>query len=466
MRTVNILWADDDDVQYKTCSKTLETYLESEGFNVLIERAVDGDAVYRILFNQTHFDVLIVDIEMPNWSGIDTVQDLSKKYPGLPMIVISGKIHLPQFTDLLPKLVRQSIIKGFYSVEPREDWCKSVLKIITKKAPIILQISDIHFGEYHAFQDNLRVKELITPVLNKIRKENQIDLVIVSGDLSSKGSEAEFEQAKKFLLFIANQLNISLKQIIIVPGNHDIYRNEEPNRRFVKYIEFINSFYAEADDPVSIFQNYPDLYNSSEKKLYWNSKIHKADDLYSINTYDDLNTIVIGLNSVTSKQDRWNLGEISPSQLLKISSKLNDLEYSRSDYFRIAVLHHHLFVVPSFTNEGEPERIVRNQGLVLKSLIENRVKLVFHGHTHYSVGCQHQIYPFNSNINEQNSIYVISTGTMSGKEQTKPQSFFHLTVVCCKHDNKGSISKASVNPYRLMSDSLKWQKQKTRNFKF
>ena len=466
MKTIKILWAEDDKVQYDTCSTTLKTYLEKQGFQVSIERAVDGNAVYKNLINQKNYDVLIVDIEMPNWSGIDTVEDIHTKFPGLAMIIVSGNTHIPEFSDILPKLVKQSVIRGFYKVEPRENWCKSVLEIISLKAPNILHISDMHFGAFHAFKEKLNVEELLASIFNDIKDKNQVDLVIVSGDLSSRGETSEFEQAEKFLLFISNQLNISLNQILIVPGNHDIYRKEEPNRRFLKYIEFINRFYSKSNDPDAILQSYPELYNSSEKKLYWDSKVSKADSLFNIMPYDELNTVVIGLNSVISDDDRWHFGEISPSQLLKVSSRLNELGSPRSDYFRIAIFHHHLFVVPSFLREGEPERIVRNQGLVLNNLIQNRVKLVFHGHTHYSVGCEHKIFSFDSIDDSQKSIHVISTGTMSGQESTHSQSFFHLTMISCKHDKKSNISKANIYPYRLMSDSLNWQKQKTRIFKF
>ena len=70
----------------------------------------------------------------------------------------------------------------------------------------VVHLSDLHFGKV----DTKRVNPLIEQI-SKIKP----DLVIVSGDLTQRATDAEYKSAKKFL----GKLDYP---IFVIPGNHDI----------------------------------------------------------------------------------------------------------------------------------------------------------------------------------------------------------------------------------------------------
>ena len=456
MREVHILWAEDDFAYFRSYHDILKAFLEERGIRANIERAENGNEVYRILMSG-RFDLLIVDIEMgTTWGGIETVKDLRRWYPALPMLIVSNKIA--EHEDEIAGLRRQGIITHAFSAGSSREWCEKAWQVLSIKPPAILHMSDIHFGPFHALSSELPLESLLFPLFEDIEREGEIDLIVITGDFSSVGAQEEFDRAKEFLWRVAERLDVPLDRFIFVPGNHDIYRNEESGRRFVKYIEFLKLFYGGLSDPGEVFKSYGDLFDESHGGLSWDSRKHSEESLYSVSVYDDLQIVVIGLNSVVSAEEKnWDSGRIENSQLLRVDHELNKLRPPRSHYFRIAAFHHHLFVVPSFTSEGEPERVVRNQGLLLRHLISNRVKLVLHGHTHYSIGYKYLPYYLDGNENKAKPIHVFGTGTLSGKELAKAQPYFHLTSIRCGHNDEGVISTAVVTAYQLVDDSLRWR---------
>jgi DNA-binding NtrC family response regulator len=81
--SAHILIADDDEV---SCQLFAET-LESEGFHV--EQVTSGNAALSCLEN-SHYDLLIIDVRMPGMSGLDATRIVHEKYPGLPIVVMTA----------------------------------------------------------------------------------------------------------------------------------------------------------------------------------------------------------------------------------------------------------------------------------------------------------------------------------------------------------------------------------------
>lgn len=81
--TPAILVIDDDE----TLALAVKLMLEAEGYSVTL--ADDGDMGLRAL-DQQPFDLVITDIIMPEREGLETILTIGKRYPGLPVIAISG----------------------------------------------------------------------------------------------------------------------------------------------------------------------------------------------------------------------------------------------------------------------------------------------------------------------------------------------------------------------------------------
>ncbi len=78
-----ILLVDDD----KLVRTSLAYALEDAGYDVV--QAENGDLGLEALARET-FDLVVLDILMPEREGIETIRDIRKKWPTLPVLAISG----------------------------------------------------------------------------------------------------------------------------------------------------------------------------------------------------------------------------------------------------------------------------------------------------------------------------------------------------------------------------------------
>ena len=79
----NILIAEDE----RALSKALELKLTNAGFLVTI--ATDGEAALKLI-EGNHFDLLLLDLIMPNKDGFAVLTELSSKKSKLPVVVLSN----------------------------------------------------------------------------------------------------------------------------------------------------------------------------------------------------------------------------------------------------------------------------------------------------------------------------------------------------------------------------------------
>ncbi len=77
------LIVDDDQIVLDSCRRILM----AEGYEVYLVR--NADKVQEVLENNT-FDLLILDVKMPAYDGMDLMRQIKDKWPGLPIILMSG----------------------------------------------------------------------------------------------------------------------------------------------------------------------------------------------------------------------------------------------------------------------------------------------------------------------------------------------------------------------------------------
>ena len=97
----------------------------------------------------------------------------------------------------------------------------------------ILWLSDIHYTIYDKDNDEISIKKFLQSFFDTceiIKKDQQIDFVIITGDLAQSGSLKEYNKLKIDLLDPLFNI-FKNAELLIIPGNHDVSRDK------IKYFE-------------------------------------------------------------------------------------------------------------------------------------------------------------------------------------------------------------------------------------
>lgn len=89
-----------------------------------------------------------------------------------------------------------------------------------------LHLSDLHLGR-DVYNEEVILKELLIDIkkqteLNKIK----LDFVFITGDITFSGQEQEFAYVQDFLNKLQHITNVDKENIILIPGNHDVNRED------------------------------------------------------------------------------------------------------------------------------------------------------------------------------------------------------------------------------------------------
>ncbi len=239
-----------------------------------------------------------------------------------------------------------------------------------------LHLSDLHFRakEQHKWDEDIVLRALLDDIRERIEGGLTPDVILVSGDIASRGSPKEYALAGKFFDELLAATDLPKTRLHIVPGNHDVDR--QAISRGAKAIassldsrEAVNEVLAVDVDRRLIFRkfkHYADFVND-----YFAGQLVFDDEHYFYVRYPDLDLVdrrvaVLGLNSAwlsAGDEDRGRLalGERQVRQALKAAQDAD---------LRIALLHHPFNWLQEFDqNDSE-------------ALLMRRCDFVLHGHLH------------------------------------------------------------------------------------
>lgn len=224
----------------------------------------------------------------------------------------------------------------------------------------IIHISDLHFPRVDA-----RVMSRLVDTINGLAP----DLVVVSGDLTQRARQSQFEQAAAFLA------QLTPKQLV-VPGNHDVPMFNIPMRLFTPF---------------------------SGYKRYISENLEPE--------FEDAEMIVVGLNSVRtvlfSDEGRLNIAQAERAA--------ERIRRAADGVIKIIVTHHP-FDVP----QGEPEdKMIGRSRMAMERLAHVGTDIFLAGHLHVShVGGTAARYKIAGH-----SALLVQAGTMSTRERGEPNTF-------------------------------------------
>lgn len=198
----------------------------------------------------------------------------------------------------------------------------------------ILHLSDIHFRRhYEACQDGYKgmLAQMQSPLiplekcLDRVKSQTEIDLIIISGDLTEDGEVADYQFLKEWL-----HERIGDKEMIVTLGNHDI---------------------------------------KSNFRLGWANEAASDDFYHQVKVYSDFAVIAFD-NSAHGAAD----GVFDESQLEWLKTQLEALK----DKAIILVTHHHLL------DEQSSSPKWAGTAKFLEVIADYKIACILNGHTHHS----------------------------------------------------------------------------------
>lgn len=365
----------------------------------------------------------------------------------------------------------KDLLKKSFDMTSSENGCEG------KEQPVRLcHISDLHFGFFHDSIKYIGIDheyQKTDHFINFLREEDlngrKIDLLIISGDITSVAADEEYVQFIKFIEEVKGTKVMPeddyYERIVLVPGNHEARRGEDYERadylnNFKEFIESQRDEGLHFSTPYSIEnEDLCVIKNASKEKIPY--AMHEYPLLqiqvltlvsshYAQAIDKEISTLMAGYEELKSEFNSSGLAgdvfgkleayfkkriwldkgvfSLDYFGLLRTSLQTYLKEPEGSAFLRIAVAHHNP------TNYFGINGIEHTQNApeLLEVLGELGFSYYLHGHIHY-----------NPKPQESNNVMQLSASTLGG---TPLKGFAGFNIL---EWTPGSKSKCSCDRYEL-----------------
>lgn len=330
----------------------------------------------------------------------------------------------------------------------------------------ILHLSDIHIGRTYKEPENIACQ--IASDIDHVGLST-INCIIVTGDIfdgQAAITDELINSAVNFFEVLLVEINsnqnkeqISKEDVIFVPGNHDLVRGDDIQKRWNKYHYFLEKFYGSLppfynDKNYSLFKEYKDYkiafvgFNSCEiekRNLFdekYISKFENYIDESKLNGcgIDKRKVIEILRSEVASEYDDY--GHIPLSQITPIERKVKKLD----DYTVVALFHHHFYLFPEVAQQFGDSSLIRNYAQVIQHLRYMNVSVVLHGHKHFAL---ERPFIMDDYYESADNIIDVFAGGSVGTDRKEEHTFGVLDLYEKKEDIKLKHNKFVYNGENL-----------------
>lgn len=284
----------------------------------------------------------------------------------------------------------------------------------------LLHISDLHYqysdneqNTVHAFgrprqkrdkkstaKPGIGLLTLADAISEAIPDElRNIDGLVVSGDFTNFANHYEFTYASWDLDFLCKKLSIEKKNVILIPGNHDLNWAHDKEERFSEFSTMFKLF--SGTDPSDDLTQ--DIIIQGDKEIIRLLGVNSA----SIESKEDGGMGFVDFTVLVSL-----LKQAKPRKKLDVEKPL----------VTVLCLHHHLlpvnFVEREYFDGKKRTSITLDAKAILLTCLENKISLVLHGHQHQPSLIRHSyVIPTEENKTNMPSLWVSGAGSAGVKQQ-------------------------------------------------
>ena len=171
----------------------------------------------------------------------------------------------------------------------------------------------------------------------------KIEYIIFLGDSSFSGRSEEFNQAKRVLNDLARNFNVKKQNVLILPGNHDVEREELRSKQteYKKKHKTLLSYEEQQEVKLKSFQEFYDSFYADVRDDYTKDKIcFDFNDAICRTMYSpEMGVVFLGINS--AYKESYNKNEqVGYINIDKLKSNLQQISEKYTDKKIIALMHH------------------------------------------------------------------------------------------------------------------------------
>ena len=239
-------------------------------------------------------------------------------------------------------------------------------------------ISWVHLSDFHLRTDlvwsqDVVLDSLVKDLRERYSKEGSPDLLFITGDIAYSGAADEYIQAEGFIKELQTATSVPQERLFIVPGNHDIARDKEPDAfrgasEILQNEVEIDKFFATEDRRRTIFRR------QMAFREFVNRVAPPDGGGYSSTSFSHLKRTTVGpVNVAVLLLDSAWLAEggiADAADLIIGERQIFDTNITLDDVLSFALVHHPFAWLREF------------EQVPIENLILDRAHVVLRGHVH------------------------------------------------------------------------------------
>ncbi len=284
----------------------------------------------------------------------------------------------------------------------------------------ILHISDLHFGP------GADVEAALQPLIADLRDRadgfdaKRLDYLVISGDLTNRATEAEFESARAFTSALIDAFDLNAQRCILVPGNHDqswdplpydyVVRRGDPPKSLVegRFVAESRGWLVRNDARyLERFRNFSDGYLH---KLVQRPYPREPAEQGLVYTYPDDGLQFVSLNSSWEIDEHFQgRASVHPGAVSRAIATA-DRDRDGRDLLRFAVWHHPIAGTETMQDLAFVEQLRKAD-----------VKIALHGHVHERRA------ELVAHV-EERKLHVIGAGTFGARDRPASAPYLYNLI--------------------------------------
>ncbi len=240
------------------------------------------------------------------------------------------------------------------------------------------EISWLHLSDLHLGKELYNERVVLESLLEDIRKQIQInhlslDFIFITGDLTFSGQPEEFERGREFITHLSDVAKVSMDDIILVPGNHDISRGNiltvaRNSRRYLDNREAVADIISNVEEREIYTRGLLNYNQFIASSFSWAQAVEKSPLSFTINKV--VGGIPVSVLALNTAWLAYGDGNEKGNLILGERQAREALDKVDSPKIIITLMHHPFDWLKWFDSND------------VKGMLERRSDFILNGHEH------------------------------------------------------------------------------------